>query len=119
MKKETIRVFYKRPGKNLVEVKIPNELEWLQGAVEGYVESITLHRGENGFPDLALLCNEEGKLKGMEGNFWMDINGVPDEIVGPVLFVGVDGEEFTDCPRSRKQMEAFLKLREIEARARR
>ena len=119
MKKETIRVYYKRPGKNLIEVKIPNELDWLQGAVEGYVEAVTLRISENGMPDLVMLCNEEGKLKNMESNFWMDINGVPDEIVGPVLFVGVDGEDFTDCPFNRKQMEAHLKLHEIRVRAKR
>ena len=109
MKRETIRVFYKRPGKNLVEVRIPNELEWIQGAVEGHFEHVQIN------DDIAMLCNEEGKLKGMAANFPL----MGDLIVGPVLFVGVDGEEYTDCPRNRKQMEAFLKLEEIRERARR
>ena len=107
MKKECIRVYYKRPGKNLIEVKIPNELEWLQGAVEGFIETLTLRAGENGMPDLVMVCNEEGKLKGMEVNFYMPQYN--DEIVGPVLFVGVDGEEFTDCPVNRKQLDMYLR----------
>ena len=118
MKKECIRVYYKRPGKNLIEVKIPNELDWLHGAVEGYIEAVTLKVYENGMPNLVMLCNEEGKLKDMQHNFSISINGVLDDIVGPVLFVGSDGEEFTDCPLNRKQMDAFMTLREIEGRAR-
>lgn len=109
MKRETIRVFYKRPGKNLVEVRIPNELDWIQGAVEGHFEHVQVT------DDVAMLCNEEGKLRQMEYNFPL----MGDRIVGPVLFVGVDGEEYTDCPRNRKQMDAFLKLEEIRERAKR
>ena len=112
MKKECIRVYYKRPGKNLVDVKLPNELEWLQGAVEGYVEAVTLNIGEDGMPNLVMLCNEEGHLKDMEHNFYMvsmNIDDMFDEIVGPVLFVGADGEEFTDCPMNRKELESFMR----------
>lgn len=102
MKKNEIRVLYKRPGKNLIEVKIPNELEWLQGAVEGHVEAV------RAFDDVALLVNEEGKLKGMERNF----NFLGEEIVGPAVFVGVADEEFTDCPVS----VSFLKQQFPEMR---
>ena len=109
MKKECIRVYYKRPGKNLIEVKIPNELEWIQGAVEGYFEAVTLKPGENGMPDLVMLCNEEGKLRGLEPNFrWLY-----ETIVGPVLFVGVDGEEFTDCPMNLKELKSALLVKGI------
>lgn len=89
--KEEIKVLYKRPGKNIQEVKIPNELHWLQGGVEGPIEAVHLR------PDLVMLVNEEGKLRGMQHNFYMAF----DNIVGPVLFVGVDGEDFTDCPLSK------------------
>ena len=105
MRKECIRVYYKRPKKNIVDVKIPNELEWLQGAVEGYIEPVTMKHGENGMPDLVMLCNEEGVLKKMEPNFgWLY-----GEVVGPVLFVGAEGEEFTDCPMNKTELEAWLR----------
>ena len=106
MKKECIRVYYKRPGKNLIEVKIPNELEWIQGAVEGYFEAVTLKPGENGMPDLVMLCNEEGKLRRTDPNFRL----LNDMIVGPVLFVGQDGEEYTDCPMNKRELEMALWL---------
>lgn len=109
MKKETIKVFYKRPGKNLVEVRIPNELEWIQGAVEGYFEPVMLR------PDLAMLVNEEGKLHGMQHNFWINYSGIVDEIVGPALFVGVDGEDFTDCPLDKQVIKEVLEDAEMEA----
>lgn len=91
---DTIRVLYKRPGKNLVEVEIPNELEWIQGAVEGHFEHVQISE------DVAMLCNEEGKLKGMDANFPL----MGDLIGGPVLFVGVDGEEYTDCPATKEEL---------------
>lgn len=93
---DTIRVLYKRPGKNLVEVEIPNELEWIQGAVEGHFEHIQI------CTDFAMLCNEEGKLKGMEPNFYCKV--LDDMIVGPVLFVGVDGENYADCPATKEDL---------------
>ena len=96
MKKETIKVFYKRPGKNLVEVTIPNELEWIHGAVEGRFEHVQI------CTDFAMLCNEECKLRGMEPNFYYKV--LDDTIFGPVLFVGVDGEEYTDCPATKEEL---------------
>ena len=102
-RKNEIRALYKRPGKNLVEVEIPNELEWLQGAVEGYIEAVPFA------DDIVMLVNEEGKLKGMEPNFtWMN-----DTIVGPVIFLGVDGEEFTDCPVSVSYMKQLFPEMEV------
>lgn len=100
--KEKIRALYKRPGKTLTETEIPNELEWLQGAVEGYIEAVPLR------PDLVMIVNEEGKLHEMEHNFWINLGGYRDEILGPALFVGVDGEDFDDCPVDKEGLLDFL-----------
>lgn len=106
--KSEIYALYKRPGKSLTEVRIPNELEWMQGAVEGYVEAVPLR------PDLAMLVNEEGKLKGMTPNFRIDLGVYWDEIAGPVLFVGVDGEGFTDCPLNKVDLAGWLLDKQTE-----
>lgn len=98
MKKETIKVFYKRPGKNLVEVTIPNELEWIQGAVEGHFEHVQI------CTDFAMLCNEEGKLLGMEPNF--RIGG--QYFVGTCFVVGTKDEEFCDCPIDLKTLHMII-----------
>jgi len=106
--KNEIYALYKRPGKSLMEVRIPNELEWMQGAVEGYIEAVPLR------PDLVMLVNEEGKLKGMTPNFRINLGGYWDEIAGPALFVGVDGEDFDDCPLNKVDLVGWLMGMETE-----
>lgn len=83
-----MRAIYKAPGEPAEMVDIENTLEALQGAVGGNIEAVTV------LPGLCVICNEEGRLKGLERN--ITVNGV--SFVGPVLFVGTDGEEFTDVP---------------------
>ena len=74
------------------DINIDNTLEALQGAVEGYIETITL------VPNQAvMLVNEEGRLRRMYPNILASaIAGT--QIVGNALILGVDGEEFTDIP---------------------
>lgn len=72
------------------ELLIPNELDVLQQLVGGYVESLTITT------DAVILCNEEGRINGQEYN----CNFCGIDLVGPILIVGTDGEEFTDCPMS-------------------
>lgn len=43
-------------------VEIGNTLEALQKEVGGYIETVTM------FTDMAIICNEEGRLMGMEHN---------------------------------------------------
>ena len=62
-------------------VEIGNTLEALQKEVGGYIETVTM------FTDMAIICNEEGRLMGMEHN--LEFAGI--EFVGTVLFVGIDG----------------------------
>lgn len=76
----------KRPGERAEIVEIENELSALQKEVGGYLESVTFAE------DAAILCDEEGRLKGYAYN--CNICGV--DFVGPILVVGVDGEEFCD-----------------------
>lgn len=69
---------------------IPNELHTLQRLVDGYIEVCPL------VEDMLMIINEEGKLRGLPKNFWMEVIG--DYIVGTALFVGVDGDEFDNVP---------------------
>lgn len=77
---------YKEPGKAPRITEIDNTLEALQVAVEGYIETVTL------CTDCVILCNEEGRLKGLPYN--CELLGLP--IFGPFLIVGAKGDEFTD-----------------------
>ncbi len=89
MKKKTIKVAIKRPQDNSWHFEtIDNTLKALQRIVGGYIEPITLFR------DLVIICNEEGRLLGLEPN--CTICGV--EFVGPLIAAGIDRDEITDVP---------------------
>lgn len=88
MEDRKIKVYGKRPGGRLYSTWVMNTLENLQKLVGGYIEAVTLAE------DCAVICDEEGRLKGLEPN--CRVGGV--DFVGDIFFVGVDGEEFTDMP---------------------
>ena len=82
----------KRPFEPIGRIRdIDNTLEALQKAVDGYIETVTVKAGDK---KLVIICNEEGKLTRMAPNFRIGSK----QIVGTVIVVGVDGEEFTDVP---------------------
>lgn len=91
MQEKKILVLIKEPGKlaNL-EPLFDNTLEAFQKAVGGYIETVTIQ------DDLVLICNEEGRLLGLEPN--VVINGI--EFVGPVIVAGVKGYEFSSIKSS-------------------
>lgn len=88
MKKETITGLYKLPGKKPEARVIPNTLKALQELVGGYIETVTIAT------DATVICNEEGRLQGLEPN--CRFFGV--DFVGPILIVSRKGDEFTDLP---------------------
>ena len=79
-----MRVMSKEPGKGWKIAEIENTLEALQQGVGGKLEAVTLAS------DACVLCNEEGRLLGMPYN--TNICGV--SFVGPLLIVGIAGEDF-------------------------
>ena len=87
-----IRVIVKKPGQPITLRWIEDELERYQAVVGGYVETVPL----DGVPGIVLICNEEGKLRGLESNV---INGA-DVIVGPVIAARVSGEDFGSLTES-------------------
>ena len=81
-----MRVIRKDPGERPFIVEIPNTLDALQNAVGGYIETVTL------FSNATIICNEEGRLLGLPHN----CSFLGAEFVGPILLVGVSGDEFSD-----------------------
>ncbi len=95
-----MRAIVKEPGKEPIEVLIENKLETFQRLVGGYIQPVTIDEG------VVLLCNEEGKLHGLEPNFFLGAIG--DLIVGPVVIVGAQGDEFVDLPKDKSDMIAGI-----------
>lgn len=103
--KDSIRVIIKKPGDKVgVPTHIVPSLKRLQEIVGGYIEHITVQKG------LVILCNEEGKILGLDPNFRiMDgFGNLIDNVVGPVIVAGVDGEDFADVPISVDEWEKML-----------
>lgn len=81
-----IRIIEKKPHEAARIRWIDNTLEAFQELVGGYIETVPLE----GIPGALIVCNEEGKLLGMEPNF----QNSGDTIAGPAAVVSTDGEEF-------------------------
>lgn len=97
-----MKVIYKAPGCDPELRDIPNTLEELQATVGGYIETISI------CSDLCVICNEQGRLLGMEYN--LKFLGV--HFVGPIILAGVDGEEFCDLdPESCGMIMRALRLK--------
>ena len=92
-----MRVLYVEPGKVPYETEIPNTLHGEQQAVQGLIDLVYL--GSGGI----LVCNDEGKLIGMDGNLVLD-NGTI--IAGPFFIAGDAGENF--CSLTDEQVCHFM-----------
>ena len=95
-----IRAIIKRPDEAVGHItNVRNELRILQDTVGGYIETVRIG------PKTVMILNEEGKLAGLEPNFKIGM----ETIVGTVIVVGEDGDEFTDCPISLEEWKMALK----------
>lgn len=84
-----MKAILKNPGEQPQIIDIDNTLEALQAAVGGYIETITVAT------DACIVCNEEGRLLNLPFNCQL----CGKNFVGPILIVGVNGDEFTDLYR--------------------
>ena len=73
--------------------EIENNIKAFQNFVGGRVQALQIGEG------LVMLLNEEGKIMGLNPNFLCDT--IHDVIVGDVIFVGNDGEDFTSLTRDQ------------------
>ena len=82
MKQKEIKALMVAPGEHPREVMLKNDLDALQKAVsvgcdyQGLIEVISLEKG------VCIICNEEGKLLGLEGN-----RRLSNDIIAGVFYV--------------------------------
>ena len=104
-----IRVIIKRPDEEFGHVcNVSNRLENLQNTVGGYIETIGL--GTFHDQNVMIICNEEGKLLGLEPNFFFH----GDYIAGTIIVVGVKADEFDDLRMSLSEWKEVLENLENE-----
>lgn len=70
----------------------------LQNTVGGYIEIFTL------CTDMVIICNEEGKLRGLPYN----CNIAGEDFVGDIIFAGIHEDELTDIPLTYRQFKAVF-----------
>lgn len=102
---KTLRVLMVEPHESPYELFITDQINDLQETVGGLIEIIG-----NGDGTL-LVCNDEAKLNGMDGNRRID----GDVIAGPFFVVGEDGENFRSLTdeEMQKYMQRFGEIEDI------
>ena len=95
MEQEKLKVLMVEPQKEPYAAEIPAGLKGLQMAVGGYIEAVYPYEDP-----VALVCNEEGKLLGLDLNRALrDENGhIYDVLAGTFLVVGLGDEDFASLP---------------------
>lgn len=91
---DKIKAIRFRPGKWPELIDVENTLEALQGQVGGYIEVFPINERA------VAICNEEGRLLGLKPS----VRILGETLVGTVLLVGRDGEEFTDVPKGLEDL---------------
>lgn len=102
-----VRCIIKRPDEEFGHVtNISVTLKNLQNTVGGMIEVVPVA------PGTVLICNEEGKIRGLEPNFMMGFGLATDLVVGTVIVIGVGGkhgEEFVDLKLTFGQWKSILR----------
>lgn len=90
-----------RVGKQAEVIDIESELKVYQEFVGGHIQAV--------FPfydPITLVCNEDGKLRGLPYNRRISAPRLIDDIVGDFLLFEFDGEDFTSM--SDEHIEKYL-----------
>ena len=93
-----LRVLVKRPGLPLRAEVVENTLRSMQELVDGPIECVTVT------DDLSIVCNEEGRLRGLPEN--VDVCGY--SFVGTIVFVGVRRGRFVSLDAAGIALAAKL-----------
>ena len=105
MVKKEIKALMVEPGKHPVVTVLNDDLDSPQKAVsigadyQGLIEIISIGNGD------CLLCNEEGKLIGMEGN-----RRVGDDIIAGVFYIMSEDKEGNLVSLSEQKIKHYTKL---------
>lgn len=106
MENNFIKILHVKVGEKPIVTEIPDELEAMQNLVGGWIEEITPWND-----DVALVCNEEGKIIGLPLNrSFKTHSGFRDIVAGDffLCYAPVDSESFLSL--SDEQIEKYTKM---------
>ena len=104
MSEAKIRAIVKRPDEQYGHVtNISNTLRNLQRIVEGPIEVVRITE------KIVCICNEEGKIRNLQRNFYLGKRPFGDLILGEVAIVGVEDDEFVDLDLDFQVWKTLLK----------
>ena len=105
MMKSTIRVVMCEPGRIAKITDIGTDLDSLQKAVGGFIETYYPFEEE-----MCIVCNDEGKLNGMSPcrAIFDDEHKIQDIIFGPFFICDCSTDEFRSL--STEQLERYVKM---------
>ena len=104
--RSTMTVLKIMPGHKPEIITMPHTLEAMQSMVDGYIQAIYPYEDP-----VAIICNEEGKLMGMEPNRAIrdpDTHEITDIICGTFFICGLGEEDF--CSLTEEQATKYSKL---------
>ena len=95
-----IKVIIKKPEDEFGRlVEVENTLRTFQHIVGRYIET-------TGYKNLVIICNAEGKLRGLQPNVVLG----RDMLVGTIIVCGASGDEFSDIPIDFKKWEQIVNM---------
>ena len=103
MKEKEITVLMVEPGKHPVVTTLENSLDALQKAVsigadyQGLIELVEIEKG------IFVMCNEEGKLIGLEGN-----RRIGADIIAGVFYVLGENGRGDLCSLSKSDIDKYM-----------
>lgn len=113
-KLETLKVLMVKPGELAYPMEIEDSLESMQKVVGGMIEEYMPFED-----DVALVCNEEGKMLGLPLNRAIKVNDneIADIIAGDffICYAPIDSEKFLSMPDDlmAKYLEKFKQPEEF------
>jgi len=103
-KESKIKVILCKAKEKAVPFEMDNNLKSLQETVGGYIECIYPYEDE-----VAIICNEEGKIMGLPLNRGIYIDGeLVDIVAGDFIIVGLTDEDFGSL--SSELMQKYLEV---------